>query len=337
VEANLLTSFVNTPAGLVAAGFFPKNDRPVLNEPKQRSMKSRPIAIVAINYVLISTALAADTAEKSTSPETTAITNQAAQYTKAYNAADAKALAKFFTEDVEYTDENGQFTQGRSDIEDLLKKTFEQNKGAKLDVEVDSVRPLAPDVIEEKGTTTVTSSNGEKQSSDYTAIHVKKDGEWLISRLYEFQIPDPTAGQQLSELAWMIGTWKDKGGGSAVETKADWARGNNFLTRTFKVSQGGDVTLEGWQIIGWDPIEKRIRSWIFDSDGGYGQAFWTRDGNRWLLKETRVSAEGSESSAEQTLTYVNPDHCTFESVNRTLDGDPQPNIDKIEIDRVKTQ
>lgn len=337
MEANLLTSFVNTPAGLVAAGFFPKNDRPVLNEPKQRSMKSRPIAIVAINYVLISTALAADTAEKSTSPETTAITNQAAQYTKAYNAADAKALAKFFTEDVEYTDENGQFTQGRSDIEDLLKKTFEQNKGAKLDVEVDSVRPLAPDVIEEKGTTTVTSSNGEKQSSDYTAIHVKKDGEWLISRLYEFQIPDPTAGQQLSELAWMIGTWKDKGGGSAVETKADWARGNNFLTRTFKVSQGGDVTLEGWQIIGWDPIEKRIRSWIFDSDGGYGQAFWTRDGNRWLLKETRVSAEGSESSAEQTLTYVNPDHCTFESVNRTLDGDPQPNMDKIEIDRVKTQ
>jgi uncharacterized protein (TIGR02246 family) len=300
-------------------------------------MKRKPIVIVGISYVLVSTALAADPAEKAASPETTAITNQAAEYEKAYNAGDAKALARFFTEDVEYTDENGQFTQGRSDIEDLLKTTFAQNKGAKLDLQVDSVRPLAPDVIEEKGTTTVTSSDGDKQSSGYTAIHVKKDGEWLISRLYEFQIPDPTAGQQLGELAWMVGTWKDKGGGSVVETKADWARGNNFLTRTFKVSQGDDVTLEGWQIIGWDPIEKRIRSWIFDSDGGYGQAFWTRDGNRWLLKETRVSADGSESSSEQTLTYIDPDHCTFESLNRTLDGDPQPNIDKIEIDRVKTQ
>ena len=86
-----------------------------------------------------------------------------------------------------------------------------------------------------------------------------------------------------------------------------------------------------------EPIEKRIRSWIFDSDGGYGQAFWTRDGNRWLLKETRVSPDGSESSAEQTLTYIDQDHCTFESANRTLDGDPLPNISKIEINRVKTQ
>jgi len=48
-----------------------------------------------------------------------------------------------------------------------------------------------------------------------------------------------------------------------------------------------------------------------------------------LLKETRVSADGSESSAEQTLTYVDQDHCTFESANRTLNGDLQPNIDKI--------
>ena len=300
-------------------------------------MKRKPIAIVGISYALVSAALATDTAEKPGSPETTAIKNQAAEYEKAYNAGDAKAVARFFTDDAEYTDETGQLTQGRSDIEDLLKTTFAQNKGAKLDVQVESVRPLAPDVIEEKGTTTVTSPKGEKQSSGYTAIHLKKGDDWLISRLFESPIPDPTAGEQLSELAWMVGTWKDKGGGSVVETKADWARGNNFLTRTFKVSQGDKVTLEGWQIIGWDPIEKRIRSWIFDSDGGYGQAFWTRDGNRWLLKETRVSADGSESSAEQTITYIDQDHCTFESVNRTLDGDPQPNIAKIEIDRVKTQ
>jgi uncharacterized protein (TIGR02246 family) len=300
-------------------------------------MKRKPIAIVGISCVLLSAALAADTAEKPASPETTSITNQAAKYEKAYNAGDAKAVAQFFTDDAEYTDETGQLTQGRSDIEDLLKTTFAQNKGAKLDVQVESVRPLAPDVMEEKGTTTVTSPKGEKQSSGYTAIHLKKGDEWLISRLFESPIPDPTAGEQLSELAWMVGTWKDKGGGSVVETKADWARGNNFLTRTFKVSEGDKVALEGWQIIGWDPVEKRIRSWIFDSDGGYGQAFWTRDGNRWLLKETRVSADGSESSAEQTLTYIDQDHCTFESANRTLDGDPQPNISKIEINRVKTQ
>jgi hypothetical protein len=49
-----------------------------------------------------------------------------------------------------------------------------------------------------------------------------------------------------------------------------------------------------------------------------------------------VSADGSESSAEQTITYVDPDHCTYESANRTVDGDPQPNIAKVDIDRLKT-
>jgi hypothetical protein len=154
--------------------------------------------------------------------------------------------------------------------------------------------------------------------------------------MIEYPMADPTPSEHLSQLAWMVGSWKDQGGENSVETKTDWARGNNFLTRNFKVSQGDDVMLEGWQIIGWDPIQKRIRSWIFDSDGGYGQGTWTRDGNRWLVRETRVSADGTESSAEQTLTYVDPDHCTFESANRTLDGDPQPNIAKVDIQRVKT-
>lgn len=299
-------------------------------------MNKKRIAFVGLSYLLVSGALAADPGQTQASPEAAAITNQIADYVKAYNAGDAKALAQYFTDDAEYTDENGQLTQGRSDIEQLLTDTFSENKGATLDMQADAVRPLGTDVFQERGETTVTSPDGQKRSAGYTTIYTKKDGKWLISRLIESPVADPTPGDQLSQLAWMIGMWKDRGGNTAVETKADWARGNNFITRTFKVSEGGDVLLEGWQIIGWDSREKRIRSWIFDSDGGYGQGTWTRDGNRWLVKETRVSSDGSESSAEQTLTYVDPDHCTYESANRTLDDDPQPNIAKVDVDRVKT-
>jgi len=70
-------------------------------------MKKRPITIVGIGYVLLSAALAADTSEKPAPPEATSITNQAAEYEKAYNAGDAKALAQYFTDDAEYTDETG--------------------------------------------------------------------------------------------------------------------------------------------------------------------------------------------------------------------------------------
>jgi uncharacterized protein (TIGR02246 family) len=299
-------------------------------------MTNKLIAIAGLSCVLVAAALAAETPEKPSSPEATAITNQIADYVKAYNAGDAKALAQYFADDAEYTDENGELTEGRADIQQLLTDTFAENKGSTLEMQSDAVRPLGTDVLQERGETRVTSPDGQKRSTGYTAIYTKKDGKWLISRLIESPIADPTPGDQLSQLAWMVGTWKDQGGEYSVETKADWARGNNFLTRNFKVSDGDDVVLEGWQIIGWDPIQKRIRSWIFDSDGGYGQGTWTRDGNRWLVRETRVSADGTESSAEQTLTYVDPDHCTFESANRTLDGDPQPNIAKVDIQRVKT-
>ncbi len=96
-------------------------------------MKRTPIAIVGIGYLSLSAALAADTSEKPASPEATSITNQAAEYEKAYNAGDAKGLARFFTDDVEYIDENGQLTEGRSDIEQLLTETFAENRGATLD------------------------------------------------------------------------------------------------------------------------------------------------------------------------------------------------------------
>ena len=80
-------------------------------------MKIKPITIAGLSCALLATALVAETTEKPGSPEAAAITKQIADYEKAYNTGDAKALAQYFTDDAEYTDENGQLTQGRADIE----------------------------------------------------------------------------------------------------------------------------------------------------------------------------------------------------------------------------
>ena len=95
------------------------------------------------------------------------------------------------------------------------------------------------------------------------------------------------------------------------------------------------MTLEGWQIIGWDPIEECIRSWTFDGEGGFSEGRFTRDGHRWLLRETGVTPDGSRTAADDTFTKLSADRFTWESNNRTLDGDPQPGIGRIEINRVK--
>jgi hypothetical protein len=127
---------------------------------------------------------------------------------------------------------------------------------------------------------------------------------------------------------------EDKTGDQTVETKINWAGDKNFLVRTFKVKGAYQSETEGWEIIGWDPQRQQIRSWIFDSNGGFGETTWTNDGEHWLIRASNVLPNGDRSTAENVLTQVEDNKFTWESQNRTFNGDPQPSLDKIEVQRV---
>jgi uncharacterized protein (TIGR02246 family) len=274
-----------------------------------------------------------------TSPEKAAIVANDRAIEAAYAKADVKALAGFFTDDAEYTTDDGRTFSGRAAIEESLRTAFLSNKGAKLAINVDSVRQLAAEILVEKGSTSVTTKSGETNGALYTAVHVKKDGKWKISELVETPLPEASPHDRLAELEWLVGEWEetDKSDDLTIRSQFVWARGGNFLTRNVTVKRAGNITLEGWQIIGWDPIEERIRSWTFDGEGGFADGRWTREGDRWLLRETGVAPDGSRTSADSTFTKLSPDRFAWESNNRTLDGDPQPSIGRIEINRVKGQ
>ena len=273
----------------------------------------------------------------SKSPELEAVAANDRAYEAAYAKADIKALADFYAEDISYTAEDGSILNGRSAVEASVAAVLAGNKGAKLTINLDSVRVLAPEVVVEKGSTTVTSKNGDKASSMFTAVHVKKDGKWKISELVETPAPVISAGEHLSELSWLVGDWNeaDKDAGLTVKSHYQWARGGNFISRNVTVKRGDDDVLEGWQVIGWNPVEESIRSWTFDDAGGFTDGSWTREGERWLVREIGYSADGSRTTADNTLTKVGPDKLFWESANRTLDGDPRPGIGRIEINRVK--
>jgi uncharacterized protein (TIGR02246 family) len=291
--------------------------------------------LASISAVLAAVSHAETTAENS--PEKTAVMAIDRAFEAAYAKADAKAIADFFTEDAHYTSDDGRTFDGRAAIEQSVSAAFAKNNGAKLAIALDSVRSLGPDVLLERGSTTVTAKDGETNGALYTAVYVKKDGKWKISQLVETPQPDLTAYEQLSELGWLVGDWEDadKGDNLTVLSQYSWARGGNFLTRNVTVKRGTDTRLEGWQIIGWDPIESCIRSWTFDDEGGFSEGRWTREGNRWLQRETGVTADGSRLTADNTFSKISNDRFTWESNNRTLDGLPQPGIGRIEINRVK--
>jgi uncharacterized protein (TIGR02246 family) len=255
------------------------------------------------------------------------------KYEEAYNKADAKTLAGFYSDDADYIDQDGAEVKGRDAMEKLLADNFQQNPGVKLAITTEEIKQLTPDVKVTRGIATVTPANGAAESTRYTAIRVRKGDHWEISQLNEREAAPPNAYSQLAVLDWLVGTWQDKGGDQTVETKINWAGEKNFLVRTFKF-KGAESETDGWEIIGWDPIQHKIRSWIFDSNGGFGEATWVTDGDDWLVRASNVLPDGSRSTAENVLTKVDDNKFTWESQNRTLNGEPQPSLDKVEVQRV---
>ena len=78
----------------------------------------------------------------------------------------------------------------------------------------------------------------------------------------------------LDQLEWLVGRWVDESDDCRITTKCSWTKHRKFLTRSFSVMMDDEVTLEGIQFVGWDPIARQIRSWTFDSEGGIGEGRW---------------------------------------------------------------
>jgi hypothetical protein len=97
------------------------------------------------------------------------------------------------------------------------------------------------------------------------------------------------------------------------------------------------VTLEGTQVIGWDPIAGQIRSWTFDSEGGFGEGRWIQDGSRWLIKTSFVLATGERASAVNVITYVDPDTFRWQSIGREIAGELQPDVSEVTVVRKKAE
>ena len=271
------------------------------------------------------------------SPEMTAVLAMDRAYEEAYAKADVAALVATFTDDAEYTSDDGRNFSGRAAIEAGLRASFAANKGAKIAIHADSVKVLTPDVAVEKGSTIVTSKSGDDAEALYTAVYLKKDGKWKMSQLVETPTPESSPSEKLSQLSWLIGDWTeaDKEAGVTVHSNFQWARGGSFITRNVTVKRGDTPVLEGWQIIGWDPVDGGIRSWTFDDAGGYSEGRWTNEGQRWLIRETGYAADGGRTAADNTISKTSDDIFFWESGNRTLDGDPQPGIARVEIHRKK--
>ena len=265
-----------------------------------------------------------------------AIRKNAEDYVAAYNNHDAKAVAAMWSPDAVYLDPaTGDAAVGREEIEKVFADTLAELKDAKLEVAVRSIDFVSPNVAVENGTVRVIQPNEEPVETYYTAVNVKRDGRWLLDRISEEEAPAPPQSnyEHLKELEWMIGSWVDQDESATIQTDCQWTKNHNFINRSFAVVSGGEVDMAGMQIIGWDPIARQIRSWVFDSDGGFSEGRWTRKGDRWLIQQNGASPDGSTTSAVNIITKLNGDTFTWQSVQRETNGDVLPNVEAVLVVR----
>lgn len=283
--------------------------------------------------VLCGAAWAAAEDKKPSGDEAT-IRRSIASFTDAFNRGDAEALAGHWSESGVYLNpQTGERVAGREEIAKAYAAMFAQGS-PKLSVSVDSLRVLDDKVAVEEGVATVRRGDDPPENDSYIAIHVKRDGKWQLDSVRETTLPgssDESSG--LSDIAWMIGRWRDEDNASAIETVCEWTANKTFMTRSFVVATKEGFEMSGTQVIGWDPAARRIRSWVFDSEGGFGEGTWTRQGDRWVIKATSTMPDGKKATAVQIITKINDDSFTWQSIGREVDGELLPNVAPITVVR----
>lgn len=273
-----------------------------------------------------------------TKPEATktsdeeAIRNQAGEFTAAFAKGDAAAIAATWTEQAEYYEDGGVELRGRAAIQQAYADFFAAHPGARININIQSIRFPSRDLALEEGVSTLTYSGPELPTSTrYLAIHVREDGQWTTAIGREWG----AAEDKLQDLAWLAGNWAATSPEGETHINFAWNAEQTALTGTFETIVAGKTVSTGHQRIIRDPQSGQIHSWMFDDAGGHGEAFWTHDGNKWLLDASGIAPDGTATAATNVLTRISDDEFLWRSVNRAAGDIAVAPTDPIKLTRVK--
>lgn len=266
------------------------------------------------------------------------IVKQVASFAAAFNKRDAKAFASFWVPQGEYVDESGEAFVGRETIEAFFTKVFEKRPDVSVQLITESIRVLGDSVVVEDGKAIVTPSPSENaEVSQYTAVHLKVDGKWLIGSLRDSFVESDTAPKVLSDLEWLIGEWISEENGVRSQSLCRWIANNRFVERVYTTTQLDGSTTTGVQIIGWNAQTNQVQSWNFSPDGGHAVGIWSAIEGGWLSKVTGTTGTGESTMAVNVLKKLDDAAYVWQSIQRTVGDTPLPDTDEVIVRRLKSR
>ena len=149
----------------------------------------------------------------------------------------------------------------------------------------------------------------------------------------------PSNYEQLKDLEYFVGQWKAEGTGPdgsafTVLRSCKWMLNKNFLSDELVIRVGDRQVWASMGLFGWDPSEKKIKSWSANSDGGLGQVTWTKEGDGGIGEYSGMTASGQEVSAKLAIAAADEDAFTYRISDLKVGDNTVPEM-KFDFTRTK--
>jgi uncharacterized protein (TIGR02246 family) len=291
------------------------------------------LAFLGVNFM---TAQGKQTKGPDREADKAAIDKLVKENVQAFNNRDAAAIAANWTTEGEYIRNDGEPVRGRADIQKGYAEFFKTLKGKPTaEVQTDNLRFPSADTAVSEVTLRLKNEQGTLIASAWrNTLLVRDDGQWKVALVQEWD-RDNALDDSLKDLEWLIGTWHMDTKDRDVTTTYEWGDNKAFILGKYTVKEGGKETESGTQMFGKDNADGGIRSWVFQSDGGFGDGLWTRDGKKWTVDFDGQTRDGKKLSATVVYVHVDPNTFTWQSVQQTVDGQPIADTQPIRVTKQK--
>ncbi|MBS0262351.1 MAG: SgcJ/EcaC family oxidoreductase [Planctomycetes bacterium] len=311
----------DTPATKPATG-KPATEKPATGKPaaQKPAIEKSPTAKPA--------AVKTPPARVEQDPQQEAAVKAATQrFADAFNKRDLEGLANLYHPNATLVTVNGTKKMGHDDIVQHFATLMDSAPESEIKLKPKSVQFVTADVAIEEGELQFNPGpEAPLDTTHYVAVYVKTDGEWLLDRTRNFPLDHEgkTHHERLLELEWMVGEWLEEDDEVLIATTCRWSADKNYLLQDFKIRTPGFPSVSGNIRIGWDPLTRQIKSWTFDSDGGYSEALWTHGTDHWILKTRGVTHLGKSFAGTSVLRHVNGNTLSWEMRDRVEGGTVVP-------------
>jgi uncharacterized protein (TIGR02246 family) len=286
------------------------------------------VALMLVSPILVSAEAPAQP------PKDAAVDELLTKLADGFARADMKAVAGLWTADADFLAADGTRIRGRAAIEQAFAAMLAEAPKRTVKFEVLEIRRIAGSVALVDAVVRTTPPRSPDRIPSVTFTLVEENGQWRIASAHETIDVVPAPAAHLQELAWLVGQWQRENSAShAISSACDWTANHSFLIRKFTSAKDGR-SLAGTEVIGWDPQNNRIRSWVFDSTGGFGENVWLRQGKHWIIQHSGTTADGGHTVVAYVVTPVDAETITVESRDHLVNGEPEPDGPTITMKRV---